>query len=173
MVECLLTLKRCHEADCQSAELPRASLPHDSTLRPAPGSAGSQQHSAAGGLAAALRARHASPAADSPDINYDQVAQVCRIILVEPLAQCSMCVDALLACISWKEHAKSSAEHVTRLQIQGKANTRNICIACMSNKCCGVTEWQHAGAGGDLARRMHQCRKVFHESLHFVCPKRA
>ena len=81
MVECLLTLKRCHEAERQSAELPRASLPPDSALRPAPGSAGSQQPSAAGGLAAALRARHTSPvAADSPDINYDQVAQVCGIL---------------------------------------------------------------------------------------------
>ena len=83
VVECLLTLKRCHEAERQSADLPRASLPPDSALRPAPGSAGSQQPSAAGGLAAALHARHASPvAADSPDINYDQVAQVCRDCLV-------------------------------------------------------------------------------------------
>ena len=87
VVECLLTLKRCHEAERQSAELPRASLLPDSALRPAPGSAGSQQPSVAGGLAAALRARHTSPvAADSPDINYDQVAQVCGKCLVGPLA---------------------------------------------------------------------------------------
>lgn len=77
VVECLLTLKRCHESERAKAESLRASLPHDQALHAPPGSAGSQPASAAGGLASALRSRRASlPSAESPDINYDQVAQV-------------------------------------------------------------------------------------------------
>jgi len=81
VVECLLTLKRCHDSERAGAQPLRAPLPQAQPLRPAPGSGGGQAAApaAAGGLAAVLRAQRsssASPSADSPDINYDQVAQV-------------------------------------------------------------------------------------------------
>ncbi len=80
MVECLLTLKRCHDSERAGAQPPRAPPPQAQPLRPAPGSGGGQAAApaAAGGLAAVLRAQRAGsalPSADSPDINYDQVAQ--------------------------------------------------------------------------------------------------
>jgi len=80
VVECLLTLKRCHDSERAGAQPPRAPPPQAQPLRPAPGSGGGQAAApaAAGGQAAVLRAPRAGaalPSADSPDINYDQVAQ--------------------------------------------------------------------------------------------------
>lgn len=158
VVECLLTLKRCHEAERQSAEVPRASLPPDSALRPAPGSAGSQQPSASGGLAAALRARHTSPvAADSPDINYDQVAQVCWSCSVAPLARANALWDSSADALLCVHKIGEARRRTHNTQIIKRAATWHMCTRCLLRGCAAQklrgSSWPAAGA----ARPHHQC----------------